>query len=213
MRNIDPLVLSEMSSLQYIPSLLIEITPNTGLPARYTSWSKDISYSGQTYYTRGIDFPSINYGGSSIVDGVTVSFDDVDRQIYGIVRIMDLKVNNLLSISVTVLNHVSFIPLGASVIWNGYIGGWSYDPGATRIRAVSVMDRWSNITTSKFSGSCRWKVFKGPECKYGGGASTCDRSYATCSSYGNVSNFGGFRWIAQSQNQIQTPESNANKDK
>jgi phage-related protein len=38
---------------------------------------------------------------------------------------------------------------------------------------------------------CRFKVFKGSLCKYVGLATTCDRTYEQCRSYGNLNNFGG----------------------
>lgn len=39
---------------------------------------------------------------------------------------------------------------------------------------------------------CRFREFKGPECQYSGSASSCDRTFKTCISYGNQRRFGGF---------------------
>jgi lambda family phage minor tail protein L len=40
-------------------------------------------------------------------------------------------------------------------------------------------------------GICRYREFKGDECGYGGGQSSCNRTFATCISYNNANNFGG----------------------
>jgi len=39
---------------------------------------------------------------------------------------------------------------------------------------------------------CRYKEFKGPLCGYAGSALSCDRTFSTCKSLGNVARFGGF---------------------
>jgi phage-related protein len=38
---------------------------------------------------------------------------------------------------------------------------------------------------------CRHKIFKGIYCKYAGAATTCNRTYEQCRTYGNLNNFGG----------------------
>jgi phage-related protein len=42
--------------------------------------------------------------------------------------------------------------------------------------------------------SCPW-VFKGTECAYSGGESTCDQTYERCRFLSNTDNFGGDRFI------------------
>lgn len=42
---------------------------------------------------------------------------------------------------------------------------------------------------------CRYKLFKGPLCKFVGEATTCNRTYTQCKSLGNQTNFGGFLGI------------------
>ena len=46
-----------------------------------------------------------------------------------------------------------------------------------------------------YGGTCRYKYFKGAECKYSDSETTCDRSLSTCRILENQTNFGGFPGI------------------
>lgn len=62
------------------------------------------------------------------------------------------------------------------------------------------------------SGLCTYRVFKGAQCGYAGAATSCDRTYATCTGLSNQARFGGFRslpgeevtltWLWQSGDQV-----------
>ncbi len=62
------------------------------------------------------------------------------------------------------------------------------------------------------SGLCTYRLFKSLQCGYSGLATSCDRTYATCSSLANAARFGGFlalpgeevtlTWLWQSGDQI-----------
>lgn len=42
---------------------------------------------------------------------------------------------------------------------------------------------------------CSYRRFKGAQCGYTGAATSCDRSFTTCTALGNQSRFGGFRYL------------------
>jgi phage-related protein len=46
-----------------------------------------------------------------------------------------------------------------------------------------------------FGTTCRYKYFKGVECKYAGAVSVCNRSFDSCKALSNLTNFGGFLGI------------------
>jgi len=204
MRPIDPVVIAQLGSLQFVPAILVEIAFNPGTDAFfYTSWTRPLVNGGNTFSPRGMELSQpISYGASAIVDHTSIKLDDVNRDVYFKLRDIDTTLDQSVTIYVTVLKVEDFSILGTSILWKGFMSGWGYSSGTTSIRLVSIMDRWTNITTSKYSGSCRWKIFKGSECMYTGPSTSCDRNYGTCVGYGNSSNFGGFRFIPKIQNRI-----------
>jgi hypothetical protein len=46
-----------------------------------------------------------------------------------------------------------------------------------------------------YGSTCRYKYFKGAECKYGDSETTCNRTLDQCVTYANDVNFGGFPGI------------------
>lgn len=48
--------------------------------------------------------------------------------------------------------------------------------------------------TQDYTRNCRYREFKGAQCKYAGGVTFCDRTYTTCLALLNTINFGGFRF-------------------
>jgi len=95
----------------------------------------------------------------------------------------------VLDSNLTIVGDTSF------VLFDGVLGAWALDEQMLNITAVSLFDRWAQRTLSHHTPSCRWKVFKGTECKYVGAETKCDRSYTRCTALSNTDNFGGFRWL------------------
>jgi len=84
---------------------------------------------------------------------------------------------------------------GILTLFSGEIDDWTMTEGRLEITVASQFARWSRKTFRTHSSSCRWLVFKGPECGYSGPETWCDRSYDRCVQLGNQDNFGGFRWL------------------
>ncbi|MBW2024368.1 MAG: hypothetical protein JRH08_00725 [Deltaproteobacteria bacterium] len=84
---------------------------------------------------------------------------------------------------------------GAITLFNGQIDRWSLDEAQLVMTIADMNVQWARKPLSRHPASCRWRVFKGPECGYTGSETWCDRSYARCSALGNTANFGGFRWL------------------
>lgn len=203
MRNINSTVLANLRSEEYAPAILLNIDV-TDIGIFYlTSWSQMVSYGGHSYYPRGMRFDSIRYGSYTIVDSVNLTVDDVDRALYAAFaeRGSEPFPTNVILV---VLNSVGQI-LGATTIFTGTVSEWNYQPGNMKFKVASVLEQWSRVSTSLFSGSCRWKIFKGTECQYSGPESECDRTYSQCDEYGNTSNYGGFRWIQSLEGKMYMP--------
>jgi len=78
----------------------------------------------------------------------------------------------------------------------GRLESAEWDDTQARLTLGPVADpTMSRLPFREYSEKCSIRKFKGLQCKYAGAATSCDRSYATCTSYGNQANFGGFRWL------------------
>lgn len=203
MRPINATLLANLKQEEYIPAILLTIDV-TGVGTFYlTTWSEQIYLNGITYVPRGMTFDSIRYGTASVVDSVNLRVDDVDRALYA--AFADRGSEPFPSdIKLVVLNKVGDV-LASSSIFIGNVSEWMYSPGVMKFRVASVLEQWASIPTSTYSGSCRWKVFKGTECKYTGGKLDCDRTYTQCKEYSNWNNFGGFRWLQSLVGKTVTP--------
>lgn len=193
MRVIDPIVLANLSAEVYRPAVILHMNI-LGNNLRYTTWQSSIMVSSAQYVPHGISFNAIRYGKGAIVDTVTIKIDDLNKDVYSLLKNVssqDIPVN----ISIAVLDQYESV-LGVSNLFKGSVGGWNYYPGFTELKVVSIFEQWARVSVSLFSTSCRWSVFGGQECKYSvTPGEVCDRTYTTCDSFGNTANFGGFRWV------------------
>lgn len=60
-----------------------------------------------------------------------------------------------------------------------------------------------------FGTSCTHRKFKGGPCGYAGAATSCDRSFASCTTLGNTARFGGFRYLPAEGQRFQLNSSTA----
>lgn len=193
MRSLPPAFKSALESQEYIQAILISMSV-VETTINITSWSSPIVYDSVTYLPRGFTLHPVNYGSTTVVDDVSVEIDDTDRGMYESLGEHDSG-EYPIAFRWVVLNSIGKV-LASLIIFSGTIDNWDYEPGKMTIMAASIFNRWAQETSALYSESCRWKVFKGIECKYTGEATTCDRTYDMCSnSYGNSDNFGGFRWL------------------
>jgi len=193
MKNISPALKAALSSEQYIQALLLSINvyADTFL---FTTWDEPLLFEGSLYIPRGMAVQSINYNAANIVNNVTMNVGDVDRALLSVLGDVDAGVFPV-KITYCVLSTSDMSILGNVEVFTGNISQWEYVPGKVKITAASIFEQWGRVTTSKFSGSCRWRVFRGAECTYTGTGIRCDRTYDQCVAYSNEDNFGGFRWL------------------
>jgi len=99
------------------------------------------------------------------------------------------------ALSATEIKALYNLAYGSVTLLDLTIDDWDLDEERASVTLVTPFSQWARKTLSKYSPSCRWKVFKGTECGYSGAATWCDRTYARCQALGNTGNFGGFRWL------------------
>lgn len=192
MKTLDPAIITAFESTSYRQAVLLGIEVS-GYNLKFTDWDHKLFFSGDKYVPRGMSIKSINYGESNIVSSLSLVLDDVDRGMYE--TFGELGPGRYpVKLRISVLDELGVI-LGAYVAFSGFASQWEYTPGSLRLKVSSIFDQWGRVTISRFSASCRWKVFRGNECKYPGPGAECDRTYSQCVAYENIDNFGGFRWL------------------
>jgi len=201
MRNINQDLISGLASETYRPCVLIKLDDGDE-QIYYTTWDCAIENGGNVYYPRGMEFNTVKYGTSSVVDNISMKLDDTNRAIYSFLSAQPPGGINA-TLTLAVLDKYCDV-LGATDIFLGSVSEWSYSPTILSCRITSIFVQWTNVTTHVFSGSCRWTIFKGTECKYVGDATECDRKYDTCEAFENVHNFGGFRWTQSLEDKEET---------
>lgn len=192
MKNLPVALKTALESQEFVQALMIDMTV-AGREFKFTSWTTPVVYSGSLFVPRGVNLSNISYSSTNIVDSIRIEFDDVDRALYSVFGDQDAG-NFPITLTMVVLDSAWKVASSLD-IFRGTIDQWNYKPGRLSLVAASIFAQWAQVTTSKFSGSCRWKVFKGEYCKYAKQGTKCDRTYAQCESYDNSNNFGGFRWL------------------
>lgn len=225
MRIIDSSILAELQNKQLRPFILIEMyidsiyyrytncdvpialgLVQTGLYPNTNLYPSMILLPGPTYvpgalYTpRGFSIGAIQYSSSKIVDSVEVDISNLsDEESLSPVFIGGNPVGSDFLVRLVVLD-INYRPIGdiedpSVLLFKGLIDRWELDEEHIAITVASLFTDWSQTTLSRHPPSCRWKIFKGLECRYLGVGDTCDRSYAQCTAYSNTDHFGGFRWL------------------
>lgn len=193
MRSLPAAFKSALESQEYIQAELITMTV-VETTINITSWNSPILYDSVIYLPRGFDPHPIEYGSSTIVNDLVLDIDDTDRGMWESLGEHDSG-EYPVTYRWVVLDSIGKV-LASIIIFSGTIDHWDYEPGRMSVMVASIFNRWAQETSALYSESCRWKIFKGVECKYIGGDTTCDRTYDMCDKrYGNKDNFGGYRWL------------------
>lgn len=170
---------------------------------RYTDfdtdlWS-DVDGSMQKYSAIGFGFDSINYSMGQIVDDASVRIDNLNSAMTALFGGENIQ-GNQASLWAAIVTDSTDNNIYTVSLFTGYLDSFDLDESELRLRITSLFTSWHQTSFTKYSSSCRWKVFGGTECRYAGGESWCDRTYSRCSYLGNTAHFGGFRFCADVEN-------------
>ena len=172
----------------------------------------------RTYLSRGFSFDEISYSNGNIIDSCSLKIDNIDGVLTSIFvdnTIIDEPCELYLAIindennsitdeagnlitdeaGVYITDDYKNKVLNTQQLFNGVLNDFSLDESELSITATSIFTKWDQNSNIKHSSLCRWKEFKGTECRYSGAQTKCDRTYARCIQLSNTSNFGGFRWL------------------
>lgn len=200
-RTITQDILDKLESNEITSFHLLEFTINS-TTYRFTDCEIPIHHATDgttavTFTPRAFTFDNLNYSTADIVDSCTLTIDNLDSVLTALF-LGNVILENEASIWLVILNSDHDI-LGSTQLFKGHLNNFDLDEVEVKITISSIFTKWSQTSYSKHSALCRWPKFKGTECGYSGGESTCDRSYARCVVLGNTNNFGGFRWIPKQE--------------
>lgn len=197
MLDIDPGIMAQLASGE-IRGFSLFKTVIDGQELCYTECDVPIAFNGALYRPRPYQPGTVSYSLARIVDSAQLSIDNLDDQLTPYFEGGDPQGSPAILYFVCLDADYQLIgtyPDDHVVLFSGEIDDWRGPEGAMSLTMASDMVQWHQKTLALQSSSCRWRVFKGAECRYAGIETRCDRSYARCEAYGNTANFGGERWL------------------
>ena len=151
----------------------------------------DVTYGGQLYTAFNIDVQLPDCNVKAVVPECTITAANQSRVFEGM--IIDSNGGVDTQVNITIVNTNNLAADYSTLTWSFYILQVNSNSSEVTMTCslYSPLDR--RFPPDRYYGStCRFKFFKGIECKYASTKTTCDRSLATCRSYSNEANFGGF---------------------
>lgn len=154
----------------------------------------DVSYGGQTYTAFNIEVQLPDCNVKAVVPECKVIAANQSRVFEQMIMSTNGGVDT--QVTITIVNTNNLTADYSSLSWTFYVLQVTSNANVVEMTCslYSPLDR--RFPPDRYYGStCRYKFFKGSECKYSGSQTTCDRSLNTCRSYSNQTNFGGFPGI------------------
>ena len=159
-------------------------------------------YSDEAFETHYWTFPvkreSIKRTADDTVNSVTVYFSNVEQHFTSMLSNFDLRMSRIII-------KRSFQDLDLSVagntatIFEGVIDEYQLTKDYCKVVAKETLLNWDmTFPKRSYSTCCGWR-FKGPGCGYGGPENFCNKTFESCTYYGNNAKFGGFCDAAKTQ--------------
>ncbi len=187
MKSFSAPLQTEKAASQTASCFAFEI--DTATPIRLCNWDVDVTYDGDLYSSGvPIQKPRIKNGLSGTLKVGNVDDTFTSLVINGTLKKEDISVYEIFFDSADAV-------VGAELLFTGEIDGQALDDQWCTLTLVPADD--VNMLQSprrRIVPSCGF-VFKGTECGYSGAATTCAKTYESCSAKSNTAHFGGFRFI------------------
>lgn len=134
----------------------------------------------------------IRYSATGIVDEAKIEAINLNEKFTALFVGQSIQ-GSASNIKLAILDSDYINVSGPEMYFDGEIDSWLLDEEKVKVTLINFLSQWQKKTINRHSPSCRYRVFKDTTyCKYSGGETWCDRSYARCQALGNTANFGGF---------------------
>jgi phage-related protein len=201
MKTLNTAFIKRIVSQQFKFALLVKMEFSSGI-YRYTNHDIPIFFDGRGYNHADFKISNVQTTSKSVVENVTLEFANADQSMSAIV--LDADVVSLpVTLYLVVLDDVSNRPKGEPdmELFTGLVSTWELDEKTISFTIASEMIKWNKRALRKAQANCRWE-FKGLECTYAGEATSCNKSWERCSALNNTLNYGGFRFLPSTSEQV-----------
>jgi lambda family phage minor tail protein L len=158
----------------------------------YNGSGVDVIFDGVLYLKQVVIHDTINEGSSGRLNNTIMKIGNADRGIqYYLENYNGLKKCRIL---IKIVFKEALDNPDCFDEYEYFVDSSSAQEEFATINLASAFDVLNLLVPSRiFSANrCQYKQFKGVECGYSGGVSSCDRTLQTCQTLLNSSRFGGF---------------------
>jgi len=179
--------LNEVSS-HYIQ--FVKVTMASGEELRVCSDNTNTTFRGEEYRGIGSQFKinRVNENDRGEIKGVSVTLGNQDGLFAYPVLNGDIEEA---SVTIFVSTESALSSSDGIGFFAGIVTNISFDELTCTLYLDSKVSRFSDATGRRYLPTCAW-VFKGTECAYSGGESSCDKTLSDCVARSNEDRFGGF---------------------
>lgn len=182
----------EKNALSNKPIYLYTIYDYDGIANNlyFAEYPSEILFDGITYSPFPITFDSIPENNKGQIDSVTVQVSNISRLIQSYLEAYNIK-GKQVSIKLVWADQLDDIDNYIEDIY--YIDSYSADQKNVTFVLTSKFDVLNiDLPFRRVNRNhCSW-VFKGTECGYAGGESTCNKTFQRCKELNNSTRFGAF---------------------
>jgi hypothetical protein len=165
----------------------------TGTPIRVTDCPGGVTIGGHVFAYGFLQLGDTTYDNHP---ALSILMGNTDNALSS-VDLADLGRGVLENIAVNVW-EVMWNPAGGAqltevpLLGSAAVVGYTCDEGSMQLTAQGTVESAAGMAGRVCSRSCM-HVFKGARCGYGGGATYCGHTFASCTTLGNTARFGGFQ--------------------
>lgn len=196
MRTFDVTLQTELAAdTAYLVYLL---SVNFATPLYLTNADIDVYYNGQKYSSYGMDMGAMEYSLSPQLDKISIDLDNTDLTFSTAVGTSEIRAKRSL-LKLAALNQNGGV-IGTAIQFDGLVDSARINKKSCKLNIYNHFVNWKKpLPPRTHQATCPWPFKEVSSeyatCQYAGAATTCDKSWEQCVSYGNQLNFGGFRWL------------------
>jgi len=194
--SLDPVIEAGRTATVYAPFWLIEL--RFPVVQRLTDFDQPIVYGGQTFAPAPLTVDGVASDASGVATGsggLTIgSGDDYWPTLLAALSADEMHPEVALYEAWLEVATMSPTPAAVRHFRTFRLEAWEVVPLEARLTLGPAADATlGRLPFREYGGGlCTFRLFKGPQCAYAGAATSCDRTYATCTALGNAARFGGF---------------------
>jgi lambda family phage minor tail protein L len=191
MLNIDPDTILELNKKGKQPIFLYTIFDYDGASDLHLAESKtDVVFDGVTYGASPITHDEVGENTQGEVDAVRVRISNVSRLVQSYLELYDFR-NKKVRVRLVFRDRLAYPDEYVDFVF--FIDSYSANQDVVDFVLMPKTDVLGAMLPARVYSRnyCQWK-FKGTECAYSGGETTCNKTKQRCKVIGNYQRFGGF---------------------